>query len=347
MPKTNENPNIQRFREAKYGLMLHFGLYSLLGGVYRGKLGPNYAEWTQCFLKIGNAEMERLAKIFCPIYFDADEICAFAKRCGMKYLVVTAKHHEGFALFRSKADGFNVFDASPFHRDIIKELSTACEKHGLKFGVYYSQVIDWHEKHGGGYTCDPSDAAGDSWENSWDFPDKREKNYELCFRKKILPQIEELMTNYGEIFTVWFDMPLDSTRAQSAEIFSLVKRLQPNCLVNSRLGNGCYDFVSLGDNEIPDTLETNVKAGDLNGINGLKPSPFGLYESACTLNRSWGYTATQPRWKSADTVLTTRKKLEKLGVNYLVNIGLDGLGRIPYEAQELLSSVQEKYRADK
>lgn len=334
-----ENQTIESFRAAKCGLMLHFGLYSLLGGCYRGKRGPRYAEWIQCALKIPNAEIERLAAIFQPIYFDAEEICSLAEACGMKYLVVTAKHHEGFALFHSKVDPFNSFDASPFKRDLIQELSKACERHHLMFGIYYSQVIDWHERHGGGYLTDPRGAAGPSWENSWDFPDKTEKNYEICFRNKILPQIRELMTNYGKISLAWFDMPLDSTEAQSQEIYALVKKLQPDCLINSRLGNGIYDYVSLGDNEIPDEIPKNIEVADKNDIWGVKPSPYGLYESACTLNCSWGYTTAYPEWKSPEEIDFTRKKLEKLKINYLVNIGLDGLGRIPVQARELLEKV--------
>ena len=334
---------IQEFKEAKYGLMLHFGLYSLLEGCYRGKRGPHYAEWIQCKMKIPNSEMERLAGIFDPIYFDADEICEFALKCGMKYIVITAKHHEGFALFRSEADGFNVCKASPFGRDIIKELSEACKKHGLKLGLYYSQVIDWHEEHGGGYRTDPAGAAGDSWENAWDFPNREEKDYNICFRKKILPQIRELMENYGEIFTAWFDMPLDSTQAHSKEIYELVKELQPNCLVNSRLGNGVYDYVSLGDNEIPDELPEEIHEVDQNNIWGFKKSPYGLYESACTLNDSWGYTVAYSNWKSPEQILKNRQKLERLQINYLINVGLDPLGRIPVQAREILEQVQRGY----
>ena len=333
---------VREFQEAKYGLMIHFGLYSLLAGSYRGRRGPRYAEWIQCAFRIPNAEIEKLASVFQPIYFDADEICEFAKACGMKYIVITAKHHEGFALFASRADDFHVGN-TPFQRDIIKELSRSCARHGLKFGVYYSQVIDWHEKHGGGYKTDPKGAAGVSWENSWDFPDKSEKNYELCFRKKILPQIEELMRSYGEIFTAWFDMPLDATKKQSREIYELVKRLQPNCLVNSRLGNGEYDYVSLGDNEIPDSIPETFEKTDENDIWGMKKSPYGLYESACTLNASWGYTTAYPEWKGFEEILFNRRKLEKLGVNYLINVGLDPLGRIPLQAQEILQKVQSAY----
>ena len=340
--------NIQEFKDAKYGLMLHFGLYSLLGGHYQGKKGPHYAEWIQCNLEIPNSEMEKLASVFNPIYFDADEICEFAVKCGMKYIVITSKHHEGFALFKSEVDKFNSYDATPFHRDIIKELADSCRKYGLKLGLYYSQCIDWHEKHGGGYREDASWAAGVSWENSWDFKNKEEKDYNICFENKILPQIKELMTNYGDIFLVWFDMPLDMTKEQSKIIYDVVKELQPNCLVNSRLGNGMYDYVSLGDNEIPDEIpETVSEEVDYNGIDGMKKSPYGLYESACTLNCSWGYTTVFTEWKSAEEIAANRIKLEKLGINYLINIGPDWLGRIPYQAKEILEEVQRLYSEKK
>lgn len=335
--------NYEQFKDAKYGLMLHFGLYSLLGGVYNGNKGPYYAEWIQCHQQIHNSEMERLASIFNPIYLNTDEICEFAVKCGMKYIVITAKHHEGFALFRSAVDKFNSYDASPCKRDIIKELSDSCKKYGLKLGLYYSQCIDWHEKHGGGYLTDPSGAAGMSWENSWDFPNKAEKDYDICFNNKILPQIKELMTNYGDIFLAWFDMPLDSTKRHSQIIYDCVKQLQPNCLINSRLGNGVYDYVSLGDNEIPDEIVPVLDDVDYNAIYGIKKSPHNLYESACTLNCSWGYTVAYPKWREPGEVLNTRLKLEKLGINYLINIGPDWLGRLPYEAKEILLKVQEEY----
>lgn len=334
--------NYDVFRTAKYGLMLHFGLYSLLGGVYKGQRGPYYAEWIQCAKQISISETEKLAKIFNPIYFDADEICEFAIRCGMKYIVFTAKHHEGFALFKSQ-DKFNSYDFSPCRRDFIGELAESCRKYGLKLGLYYSQCIDWHEKHGGGFKTDPHGAAGVSWENSWDFTDKSEKNYDICFNEKILPQITELMSNYGEIFLVWFDMPLDSTQKHSKIIYDTVKRLQPDCLVNSRLGGGIYDYVSLGDNEIPDSIPEKIEEGDPNDINGLKRSPNGLYESACTLNCSWGYTVAYPQWLSSEKVLLRRLHLEKLGINYLINIGPDWLGRLPVEAIEILETVQREY----
>ena len=172
---------IKWFKEAKYGLMLHFGLYSVLGGVYKGKRSHNYAEWIQSGLAIPNCEMERIARSFNPIYFDADEWAKFAYDCGMKYVVITTKHHDGFALFKSDADSYNCVDFSPFRRDIIGELSQACKKYNLKFGIYYSQDLDWHEENGGGYKTEPVGCAGVSWDNSWDFPCKEKKDFKGAY----------------------------------------------------------------------------------------------------------------------------------------------------------------------
>lgn len=336
--------NIKIFKEVKYGLMIHFGLYSLLGGVYNGERGPTYAEWIECNKKISNTEMDKLAKIFNPIFFDADYICRFAKDCGMRYIVITTKHHEGFALFKSYVDNFNSYDSTPCKRDLIAEIASACKKYGLKLGFYYSQCIDWRDPNGGGYSIDPKYSAGDSWSNEWDYPDNSNKNYDICFNNKIIPQIKEIMTNYGEVFLAWFDMPLDSTKEHSKKIYDLVKELQPNCLINSRLGNGEFDYVSLGDNEIPDEIPDEIADNiNNNDIWGFKKSPYGLYESACTLNHSWGYSSIDDDWKTPEAILNNRIKLEKLGINYLINIGPDWLGRIPLKAEEVLRKVQKLY----
>ena len=329
------------FKEAKYGLMIHFGLYSMLGGVYKGQKSKKYAEWIQSACAIPNSEMEKLARAFDPLYFDAREWAKFASDCGMKYMVVTTKHHDGFALFKSDADSYNCHDFSPFGRDIIKELSDACREYGLKFGIYYSQDLDWHEKNGGGYKTEPVGCAGVSWDNSWDFPNKEEKDFEITYRNKILPQIKEIMTRYGEISLAWFDMPMTLSKEQSEEIYALVKEHQPNCLVNSRLGNGKYDYVSLGDNEIPEKMEKASQNVDYNDIHGFKPSPYGFYESACTLNNSWGYCSWDRDYKSAETIFANQKRLEGLGINYLINVGPDHLGRFPIEAREILLGVAE------
>ena len=258
-------------------------------------------------------------------------------------MVLTSKHHDGFAMFRSKVDPFNIFDATPFKQDVVAELAEACYKHGLKLGLYYSQDLDWHEKHGGGYLSNPDWSAGITWENSWDFPNKAEKDYSICFENKIMPQIEEILRNYGELCLVWFDMPLTINKQQSMKIYEAIKRYQPECLINSRLGNGDYDYVSLGDNEIPESLPENQQFDPklLNDIDGFKPSPYGLYETAATMNDSWGFCTRDQNWKTAEMIYTNKRKLNGMGINYLLNVGPDSLGRIPLRSREILQQVAE------
>lgn len=339
------NENIKWFKEAKFGMMIHWGLYSLLSGEYKGQPASHYAEWIQSRFQIPNAEYEKLATAFNPVYFDADEIVSFAKECGMQYLIVTTKHHDGFAMFHSKVDNYNIVDATPFGRDVIKELSDACRKHGLKFGIYYSQDLDWHEQHGGGYLSNHIETAGTTWDNSWDFTG--EKDFTICFENKILPQIKEIMTNYGEICAAWFDVPMTLTEAQSRLIYETVKELQPSCLINSRLGNGQYDYVSLGDNEIPESLDLSEDEIDYNSVDGLKPSPNGLYETAATMNKSWGFAYRDHEWKPAKEIYHLKKYLNTLGINYLLNIGLDGLGRIPGPSYDILREVIQMEKEEK
>ena len=325
------------FKEAKYGMMVHWGLYSLLGGEYKGEKVSSYAEWAQTYFRIPNAEYEKLATAFNPVYFNADEWVRFAKECGMKYIVVTSKHHEGFAMFKSRADKFNIVDATPFGRDVMAELAEACYKHDMKLGLYYSQDLDWHEKNGGGYLSNHIPNAGTTWDNSWDFPDEAHKDFTECFENKIMPQVEEILTGYGDLCLIWFDVPMTINEEESRKIFETVKRYQPNCLINSRLGNGEYDYVSLGDNEIPDKLEdTTGKAVDMNSIGGFKPSPYGLYETAATLNDTWGFSYHDHNWKTPEFIRSTREKLNGMGINYLINVGPDPLGRITADAQRIL-----------
>lgn len=340
--------NIKWFKEAKYGMMAHWGLYSLLAGEYRGKRVDSYAEWIQSNFAIPNAEYERLARSFNPIYFNADEWIKLAKDSGMQYFVFTSKHHDGFAMYRSKVDKFNVVDATAFGRDVVGELAEACYKHGLKFGLYYSQELDWHHPHGGGYDNFDTNCSGVSWDNSWDFADRKNKDFSICFREKIKPQVEELLRNYGELCLIWFDVPHTITKAQSLELNNLVKSIQPNCLINSRIGNGAYDYVSLGDNEYPSEMEKIEKedpTADLNTIVGTKFSPYGLYETAGTMNSSWSFKYFDQNWITPESVVERRKKLNGQGINYLLNVGPDGLGRIPSFSREILlqaAKMQEK-----
>lgn len=329
--------NIQWFKEAKYGMMAHWGLYSLLAGEYRDQRVKTYAEWIQSYAAIPNAEYELLTRSFNPMYFNADEWIKLAKDAGMKYFVFTSKHHDGFAMFHSKADKYNVVDATPFGRDVVAELAEACYKHGLKFGLYYSQELDWHHPHGGGYDQPSTSCAGVSWDNSWDYPDRSKKDFSICFEEKIKPQVTELLQNYGDLCLMWFDVPHTISKEQSLELNQLVKTLQPDCLINSRIGNGAYDYVSLGDNEYPEEMpRESLKDVDMNDTHGFKYSPYGLYETAGTLNGSWSFKYYDQNWITPEQVIARREKLNSLGINYLLNVGPDGLGRIPSFSKEIL-----------
>lgn len=314
--------NKRIFKESQFGMMIHWGLYSLYAGEYKGERQPkqNVSEWIQKNYAIPNAEYEKLADAFNPLYFDADEWVTLAKNAGMKYMVFTAKHHDGFSLFHSKVDPYNIVDATPFKRDVVKELADACKKQGIKFGVYYSQDMDWHEPNGGGYKKTGSDCRERS--NSWDYPDADKKDYSICFEKKIKPQVEELLTNYGDIFLIWFDMPSSITPEQSEELYNLVKKHQPNCLINSRIGNGKGDYRSLDDNEI-----SNEYFGD------------ELVETPVTLNDTWGYKSYDNNWKSAEKIIELKKHLKEHGINFLLNVGPDYLGRFPAATVDILKEL--------
>ncbi len=316
--------NREWFRQAKFGMMVHFGLYSIPAGEWKGQRMPYIGEWLQAYYRIPNKEYHQLTKVFNPIYFDAEEWVLLAKRAGMQYMVVTSKHHEGFALFHSKADSFNVVDATPFGRDIIKELAEACYKHGLKFGLYYSQELDWAHPHGGGYKNIPflNLEETTSWTNDWDFPDEEKKDFSICFEEKIKPQMQEILTNYGDLSVLWCDTPISISPEQSRDLYALIKRYQPNCLVNSRIGNGVGDFESSGDNEMI-----------------LKTSAEKLYDMPGTINDTWGYKSFDDNWKSPQEIYKIKQDLNRIGSNYLLNVGPDYLGRIPAPSVEILEAV--------
>ena len=303
-------------------MMVHWGLYSLPAGEWKGRRMPFIGEWAQSYFRIPNAEYGALAGAFNPVLFDAESWVKLAIEAGMQYLVITCKHHDGFAMYRSRVDSYNICDASPFRRDVIAEIAGACRKHGLKLGLYYSQDLDWHEPDGGGYTHGHTNVGAMSWTNDWDFPDNANKDYARCFRNKIKPQVEELLRNYGDLCLIWFDTPLTVSPEQSAELFQLVRKYQADCLVNTRIGNGLGDYRSMGDNEIPDQFMKDE-----------------LAETPATLNDTWGYKSFDQNWKTAEEIIRLKKHLNKRGINYLLNVGPDYLGRIPAPSADILRQV--------
>lgn len=294
----------QWFKDAKYGLFIHWGLYSILAGEYKGKKTPNIGEWIMNHLDIPVKEYEQLASSFNPARFSAEEIALSAKRWGMKYLVFTSKHHDGFAMFHSKCNPYNVVDATPFRRDVVKELQLACEKHDLKFGLYYSQAQDWHDPDGL--------AAG---------KDNSKKNFQRYFDEVCVPQVKELLTGYGRIALIWFDTPLSMEEKYSRELYSLVKSIQGDCLVSGRIGHNVGDYNSTGDNFIP-----------------YLPHACD-WEVPATINETWGYRKDDENWKTPEEIINKLIKITGRGGNYLLNIGPDANGAIPPGSIKVLDKV--------
>lgn len=305
------------WREARFGLFIHWGLYSIPAGIWKGREVPGIGEQILRFAEIPMGEYEQLAKEFNPVNFDADAIARLAVDAGMNYLVVTAKHHDGFALFKSEADPFNVVEATPFGRDIVEELAEACAKAGIRFCIYYSQRQDWHHP----------DGSWNEWKNQHPVPfEERDFDFNRCMNDKCIPQMKELMTRYGPIGLVWYDTAVDSTRQQSRKFAELVHRTQPDCLVCDRVGNGYGDYAVLGDNEFP------YCSRNLDG------------EVPATLNHSWGYKSTDHNWKSVESLLYSLIRSASNGCNYLLNIGPKADGTVPPESIERLRAIGEWMR---
>ena len=292
------------WREAKYGLFIHWGLYSLLAGEWQGKKTDDCGEWIMRHLNIPVEAYRELAARFNPVDFDAERIVSLAADAGMKYLVFTAKHHDGFAMYHSGVSAYNIVDATPFKRDPVRELAESCKRHGIRFCLYYSQAQDWDDPDGYGYGTPNA-----------------EKHFERYFEEKCKPQVRELLENYGDIGLIWFDTPAEMTRAQSTELFELVKGIQPGCLVSGRIGNGVGEYRSTSDNCIP-------------------AAPFPCdWEVPATLNRTWGYKKDDNQWKTPEQVLELLLRINSRGGNYLLNIGPDGLGHVPPRSEEILRAV--------
>ena len=315
------------FNENKYGMFIHWGLYSTLGGVWKGETmegggkGPAVAEWIMRRKEIPRAEYAELAKNFNPQKFDADEWVAIAKAAGMKYIVVGSKHHEGFAMFDSDVSDFNVVDATPFGRDVIKEMELACKKAGVSFGVYYSNSLDWRDGGDGGLkdygpAKNPRRAP---FPNTWD---PAPVTFDDYIANKSLPQVRELLNNY-ELTQIWFDTPAYIPPKHSMAFYKTVYEANPEILVNSRVGNGFGDIGIPGDNVIPDKASANT------------------WEGIATTNNSWGYKSYDDDWKSPlETLFWLVANVSK-GGNFLLNVGPDAQGVIPAESVANLLAVGE------
>lgn len=301
------NDPLDWWRQARFGLFIHWGLYALPAGVWKGEQIPGIGEWIMNRARIPVREYEGLAARFNPVRFDARAWVRTARDAGMRYIVITAKHHDGFAMFASPASAYDIVDATPFGRDPMAELAEACREEGLRLCFYYSQAQDWHHP----------DAAG----NNWDFPDEAAKDFARYFREKAVPQVRELLTQYGPIGLIWFDTPRVINRAQSEELRDLVHALQPACLVNSRVGHGACDYESAGDNQIPVCVRRRP------------------WETPATLNDTWGFKTDDHNWKSPRTLIRLLVDIVAKGGNYLLNVGPTAEGEIPAPSVERLRAV--------
>ena len=284
------------FDESNFGMFIHWGLFSNLGGKWKDKTYYGIGEWIMNPRVAGIPVDEYIAnaKDFNPKEFDAKKIAQLAKDAGMKYIIITSKHHEGFAMFDSKADPFNIVAATPFARDPMKELSAACHELGLGFGFYYSHNQDWTTPGGSG--------------GPKNFADGKPATFEDYYYKKCLPQVKEICTNYGPIDFVWFDTPGDMKKELVIELAKTVRQLQPNAMLCSRIGHGMGDYASKGDMEVP---PANIE---------------GLWETCDTNNDSWSYAWYDNNFKSPKEILNRLIATVGRGGTYLFNVGPNGLG---------------------
>jgi alpha-L-fucosidase len=305
------------WREARFGMFIHWGLYSVPAGTWDGQQIPSLGEWIMNNASIPVADYKALAPKFNPTGFSAHDIVALAKSAGMKYIVITAKHHDGFAMFDSKANPFNIVAATPFHRDPLRELAEECRKQGLKLGFYYSQDQDWTAPGASAILRGKHDPITHHWDKAQD------GDFDTYLHTKAIPQIKELLSNYGDFpAVVWFDTPTaNMTPERAAEIVALVNQ-HPNLIWNNRLG-GTYK----GDTETPEQF---IPAQGYPGRD---------WEACMTINDTWGYKSYDTNFKSTETLLRNLIDIASKGGNYLLNVGPDSNGVIPAPEADRLRAM--------
>jgi len=304
--KAQRDARMHWWREARFGMFIHWGLYAVPGGVWQGHPTGGAGEWIMHDLKIPVASYAALAPQFDPEKFDAMTWVSIAKAAGMKYIVMTAKHHEGFAMFHTDVDDYSIFSGTPFKRDPIAEMSAACKKQGLKFGVYYSQAQDWHHAGGAAY--------GGHWDSAQD------GDLEAYVHTIAAPQVKELLTRYHPA-VLWWDTEVQMT---PDDIKSLTEWFKADkaLIANNRLGNG-----------VPGDTETPEQFIPATGYPGKD------WETCMTINGTWGYKSTDTDFKSGPTLLRNLIDIASKGGNYLLNVGPDSTGVIPQPEVERLAFI--------
>jgi alpha-L-fucosidase len=330
--KSKDN-RMEWWREARLGMFIHWGVYSVPAGTYNGQKINRIGEWIMNRGKIPVAEYQKFAQQFNPVKFDADAWVKMAKDAGMKYIVITAKHHDGFAMFKSNASKWNIADATPYGKDILAQLAKACRRHGMKLGFYYSQAQDWNNPGGAAARkvasegwANPDSAKIDAYTEAhsghWD-PAQTTKTMSQYIDEVAVPQVKELLTNYGDVAVLWWDTPTDMTD-EYAEKINAVLKLQPNIITNDRLKRPNY----AGDYKTPEQRIPNLS--ELDGKD---------WETCMTMNETWGYKSYANNWKPLSTIIHNTVDIASKGGNYLLNVGPKPDGTFPQESIDLLKGM--------
>jgi alpha-L-fucosidase len=317
-PAAHRDERMEWFREARFGMFIHWGLYSVAAGEWDGKPTTGAGEWIMSDMKIPVSQYTKLVPQFNPVKFDAREWVAIAKNAGMKYIVITTKHHDGFALYPSAITDWDI-GSTPFQRDPLKELAAACQEQGIKLCFYHS-IMDWHH---------PDYAPRPPWN---DVPTEAPQfDRYVDFMKG---QIKELLTGYGPIGLLWFDGHWEETwnYDRGADLYSFIRKLQPDIIINNRVGK-----------ERPGVPLASHWTGDYGTPEQYIPANgYGAgvdWESCMTMNRTWGFKKNDHDWKSTETLVRNLIDCASKGGNYLLNVGPTGEGLIPGASVERLKQV--------
>jgi alpha-L-fucosidase len=328
-----DDERMEWWREARFGMFIHWGVYSLPAGIWDGRQIGGIGEWIMNRGKIPVADYQRMAKDFNPVKYDPDAWVRMAKDAGMKYIVITSKHHDGFALFETKASKWNVVDATVYGKDLLKPLAEACKKYGIKLGFYYSQAQDWNNPGGSaarrptkeGWANPDSviiDAYTKEHNGHWD-PAQEKKTFAQYIDDVAVPQVKELLTNYGELAVLWWDTPTNMTDDAATKLQALLA-LQPNIITNDRLKRPNFP----GDHKTPEQRIPNLK--DLDGTD---------WETCMTMNGTWGYKSYDHNYKSPETLIHNLLDIASKGGNFLLNVGPTALGEFPRESVDILAEI--------
>ena len=328
-----KDQRMQWWREARFGMFIHWGVYSVPAGSWNGRQIGGIGEWIMNRAKIPVAEYQTMAKQFNPVNYDPDSWVKMAKDAGMKYIVITSKHHDGFALFETKASKWNVVDATAYGKDLLKPLAEACKKYGIRLGFYYSQAQDWNNPGGSAARkltkegwANPDSVTIDAYtkehKGHWD-PAQETKTFAQYIDDVAVPQVKELLTNYGNLAVLWWDTPTNMTDDAATKLQSLLA-LQPAIITNDRLKRPNFP----GDHKTPEQKIPNLK--DLDGTD---------WETCMTMNGTWGYKSYDHNYKTPETLIHNLVDIASKGGNFLLNVGPTDLGEFPAESVDLLAKM--------